>query len=56
MEELITIIRELVTAVHSGARRQEVLDTLDNLLKEVTTVAGDTQSTGKQKVVKSGDS
>lgn len=57
MEELIVIIRGLVQAVHSGDLRQETLDALDNLLKEITTVApADTQSTGKRKAVTSGDS
>lgn len=57
MEELIAIVRELAQAVHAGVKRQEVLDVLDSLLKDITAYkSSDTRSTGGLKAAKSGDS
>lgn len=57
MEDLIAIVRELVQAVHAGEKRQEVLDVLDRLLKDITAYkSSDTRSTSGLKAVKSGDS
>lgn len=57
MEELIAIVRELVQAVHAGEKRQEVLDTLDGLLKDITAYkSSDTRSSSKLKGTTVGDS
>ena len=57
MEELIAIIRELIQAVHAGEKRQEVLDKLDSLSKDITAYkSSDIRSSSGLKGTKSGDS
>lgn len=53
MEELIAIVRELIQAVHVGEKRQETLNVLDNLLKDITSYkSSDVRSTANLKAAK----